>query len=176
MIARPLPALTVDDAFLALRVVDMQSGQAVTCDECRPGEARLDPGRSYEVQVVATRLDFLVPAGVDRGRLARIQIGPSNDRHDLVGIVDEVGHVVCADPDQAAGICRGHRVFDLYQALIEARIDVRTVRISARTAPGPLLPPRTPRPATSGSDGTFSMPLSTSYEWSTTEPSIPPEG
>jgi surfactin synthase thioesterase subunit len=125
--------------------------------------------------VVATRLDFLVPAGVDPDRVARIQIGPSNDRHQLVGIVDEVGHVVCADPDQAAGTCGGHRVFDLYQALTEARIDIRAVRISARTAPGPSLPPRTPRPATSGSDGTFSIPLSTPYEWSTTEPRIPPE-
>jgi hypothetical protein len=176
VIAQPLPALTADRAFLGLRVVDAQSGQVVTCDECRPGEARLDPGRSYEVQVVATTLEFLVPAGVDPARVARIQVGPSNDRHRLVGIVDEVAHVVCADPDQAAGLCRGHRVFDLYQALIDARIDIQSTRISARTAPGPSLPPRTPRPATSGSDGTFSLPLSTSYEWSAIESRIPAEG
>ncbi|HWN71352.1 MAG TPA: hypothetical protein VNM90_27125 [Haliangium sp.] len=176
VIARPLPALTASDAFLALRVVDTESGQVVTCDECRPGEARLDPGRSYEVQVMATRLDFLVPEGVDPGRVARIQVGPADDRHRLVGIVDEVAHVVCADPDPVAGICHGHRVFDLYQSLTEARIDIQSVRISARTAPGPALPPRTPRPATSGSDGTFSTPLSTSYEWSAAEPRIPAEG
>ncbi|HWN66748.1 MAG TPA: hypothetical protein VNM90_03860 [Haliangium sp.] len=176
VIARPLPALTADDTFLALRVLDAQSGQAVTCDECRPGEARLDPGRSYEVQVVATRLDFLVPEGADPGRVARIQVGPADDRHRLVGIVDEVGHVVCASPDQAEGICRGHRVFDLYQALTEARIDIQSVRISARTAPGPSLPPRTPRPAAGGGDGTFSTPLSTSYEWSAAEPRMPAEG
>ena len=84
--------------------------------------------------------------------------------------------MVCADPDQAVGICRGHRVFDLYQALTEARIDIQSVRISARTAPGPSLPPRTPRPASDGSEGTFSMPLSTSYEWSAAEPRIPVEG
>lgn len=166
MIARPLPALTASDAFLALRVVDTQSGQLVACDECRPGEARLDPGRSYEVQVVATTLDFLVPAGVDPVRVARIQVGPSDDR--LVGIVDEIGHVFCASPDQAASICDAHQT--------EARIDIQTVRISARTAPGPSLPPRTPRPAAGGSDGTFSTPRSTSYEWSASEPRIPAEG
>jgi hypothetical protein len=176
VIAQPLPALTAGDGFLALRVVDAQSGELVACEECRPGEARLDPGRSYEVQVVATTLDFLLPAGVDPERVARVQVGPSNDRHRLVGIVDEVARVVCASPDPAEGVCRGHRVFDLYQALTEARIDIQSVRISARTAPGPLLPPRTPRPATGGSEGTFSTPLATAYDWSAVEPRIPPEG
>jgi hypothetical protein len=175
-VARPLPAPGAGGAFLALRVVDAQTGQVVTCAECRPGEARLEPGRAYEVQVVATTLDFLVPAGVDPGRVARIQIGPSSDRHRLVGIVDEVEQVVCGQPDPAAGVCRGHRVFDLYQALTEARIDVQSVRISAGTAPGPSLAPRTPRPASDGSEGTFSTPLSTSYDWSAAEPRIPAEG
>lgn len=176
VIAQPLPALTASDAFLALRVVDAQSGEVVPCDGCRPGEARLDPGRSYEVQVVATTLDFLVPAGVDPARVARVPVGPSNDRHPLVGMVDEAGHVVCAEPDQGAGLCRGHRVFDLYQALTEARIDIRAARISARTAPGPSLQPRTPRPGAGGSESTFSTPLSMTYEWAATEPRIPAEG
>ncbi len=176
VISQPLPALTSQASFVTLRVVDAQSGAVVTCDECRPGEARLDPGRSYEVQVVATTLDFLVPAGVDPDRMARIQVGPSGNRQRLVGIVDEVEHVYCADPDAAEGICRGHQVFDLYQALAEARIDIQSMRISARTAPSPSLPPRTPRPSASADDATFSVPLSTSYGWSATEPVIPAEG
>jgi hypothetical protein len=175
VVARPLPALTSSAPFVALRVVDAQSGAVVACDECRPGEARLDPGRSYEVQVIATSLDFLLPAGVDADRVSRIEVGPAGDRQRLVGIVDEVEHVYCAEPDMAAGLCRGHRIFDLYQALTEARIDIQSLRISARTAPGVTLPPRTPRPSASAADATFSVPLSTSYAWSATEPSIPAE-
>jgi hypothetical protein len=174
--AQPLPGLSSPDAFVAVRVVDAQTGLAVACEECRPGEARLDPGRSYEVQVVATTLDFLVPAAVDPGRVTGILVGPSHDRQRLVGIVDEVEHVRCVDPEATLGICRGHQVFDLYQALTEARIDIRTVRVSARTAPSASLPPRTLRPAASGSDSTFSTPLSTAYEWSATEPGLPAEG
>lgn len=176
VISRPLPALTSPDAFVALRVVDAQSGAVVTCDECRPGEARLDPGRSYEVQVVATSLDFLVPASADPDRMARIQVGPSDNRQRLVGIMDEVEHVYCAEPDEVAGLCRDHQVFDLYQAMTEARIDIQSMRISARTAPSPSLPPRTPRPSASAGEATFSVPLSTSYEWLAAEPSIPAGG
>ena len=90
--------------------------------------------------------------------------------------MDEVEHVHCAEPDAAAGLCRGHHVFDLYQALTEARIDIQSLRVSARTAPSPSLPPRTPRPSASAAEATFSVPLSTSYEWSATEPGIPVEG
>jgi hypothetical protein len=176
VIARPLPAPTSSAPFVALRVVDAQSGAVVACDECRPGEARLEPGRSYEVQVVATSRDFLLPAGADAERVARIQVGPSDDRQRLAGIVDEVEHVYCVDPDTAAGLCRGHQVFDLYQALTEARIDIQSMRISARTAPGVTLPPRTPQPSASAGDATFSIPLSTTYEWSATEPDVPAEG
>ena len=146
VISQPLPALTSSASFVALRVVDAQSGAVVLCDECRPGEARLDPGRSYEVQVVATSLDFLLPTSVDPGRMARFQVGPSDHRKRLVGVVDEVEHVYCAEPDEAAGLCRGHQVFDLYQALTEARIDIQSLRVSARTAPSPSLPPRTAAP------------------------------
>jgi hypothetical protein len=176
VISQPLPALASSASFLALRVVDAQSSAVVTCDECRPGEARLDPGRSYEVQVVATSLDFLLPTSVDPGRVARIQVGPSDNRKRLVGAVDEVEHVYCAEPDEAAGLCRGHQIFDLYQALTEARIDIQSMRISARTAPSLTLAPRTPRPSAGTADATFSTPLSTSYEWSAAEPHIPDEG
>jgi hypothetical protein len=176
VISQSLPALASSGSFVAVRVVDAQSGAVVTCDECRPGEARLDPGRSYEVEVVATSLDFLLPPGMDPDRMARIQVGPTGNRQRLVGIVDEVEHVYCVDPDPASGLCRGHQVFDLYQALTEARIDIHSVRISARTAPSPALPPRTPRPSAGTGDATFSIPLSTSYEWSATEPHIPDEG
>ena len=81
---------------------------------------------------MATTLDFLLPAGVDPARVARVQVGPSNDRHRLVGLVAEVAHVVCASPDPAAGICHGHRVFDPCQALTEARIDIQSARLNAR--------------------------------------------
>ncbi len=59
--------------------------------------------------------------------------------------------------------------------MTEARIDIQSMRISARTAPSPTLAPRTPRPSAGTADATFSTPLSTSYEWSATEPSIPAE-
>jgi hypothetical protein len=171
----PLPGPTDPDAFLALRVIDTGGGFVDECSECRPGEFRLAPGRAYELQAVITTLDFLVPEGIDTGRITRISVGPTGDRVQLTGFVDVNSFNRCHDED-AAGNCIRHQFFTLYQALTTARIDLQSIRISARTAPSPTLPARVPRPARSANVSTFSSPVSTSYAWFTTEERIPVEG
>jgi hypothetical protein len=171
----PLPGPTDVDAFVSLRVIDTAGGFVDACSECRPGEFRLAPGRAYELQAVITTLDFLVPEGVDTGRITRIAVGPTGDRVQLTGFVDESGFNLCRGQNQTDD-CIHHQFFALYQALTAASIDIQLIRISARTAPSPTLPARVPRPARSANVSTFSSPVSTSYAWSTTEDLIPFEG
>jgi hypothetical protein len=168
-----LPGPADPNAFVALRVVDTAGGFVDECSECRPGEFRLAPGRAYELQVVITTLDFLVPEGIDTSRITRISVGPVGDRAQLTGFVDESSFHLC--DTSMAGICTRHLFFALYQALTAARIDIQSIRISARTAPTATLPPRVPRPARSANVSTLSSPVFTSYAWSTTEERIPVE-
>jgi hypothetical protein len=172
---QPLPGPTAPDAFVALRVVDTVGGFVDACSECRPGEFRLAPRRAYELQAVVTTLDFLVPEGIDTGRITRISVGPAGDKVQLTGFVDESSFNLCGGQSMA-GNCTAHQFFALYQALTAARIDIQSVRISARTAPTATLPPRVPRPARSANASTLSSPVSTSYVWSTTEERVPVEG
>jgi hypothetical protein len=172
----PLPGPADPDAFVALRVIDTAGGFVDECSECRPGEFRLAPGRAYELQAVITTLDFLVPEGIDMGRITRISVGPTGDRVQLTGFVDASSLHRCRDENPITGECDHHEFFTLYQALTDARIDLQSLRVSARTAPSPSLPARTPRPARSTSVSTFSTPVSTSYAWSTAESHIPIEG
>jgi hypothetical protein len=170
-----LPGPADPDAFVTLRVIDTAGGFVDACSECRPGEFRLAPRRAYELQAVVTTFDFLVPEGIDTGRITRIAVGPTGDRVQLTGFVDESGFNRCS-AQNPAGDCTDHEFFALYQALTAAHIDIQSVRISARTAPTATLPPRVPRPARSANVSTFSSPVSTSYAWSTTEERIPVEG
>jgi hypothetical protein len=170
----PLPGPTDPDAFIALRVIDTAGGFVDECSECRPGEFRLAPGRAYELQAVITTLDFLVPEGIDTGRITRISVGPTGDRVQLTGFVDASSFNLCHEQD-LVGNCIVHRFFALYQALTTAHIDIQSIRISVRTAPTATLPPRVPRPARSANASTLSSPVFTSYVWSTTEERIPVE-
>ena len=172
---QPLPGPTDADAFVALRVIDTAGGFVDACSECRPGEFRLAPGRVYELQAVVTTLDFLVPDGIDTSRIRRISVGPTGDRVQLTGFVDESIFHRCLDED-LVGNCTDHQFFTLYQALTAAHLDIQFIRISVRTAPSPMLPARVPRPARSANASTLSSPVSTSYAWSTTEERIPLEG
>jgi hypothetical protein len=172
---QPLPGPIGPDAFVALRVIDTTGGFVDACSECRPGEFRLAPGRAYELQAVITTLDFLVPAGIDTGRITRISVGPTGDKVQLTGFVDASSFNRCENED-LVGNCTRHQFFALYQALTAAHIDIQFLRISVRTAPSPTLPARVPRPARSANASTLSSPVSTSYAWSTTEERIPVEG
>jgi hypothetical protein len=172
---QPLPGPADPDAFIALRVIDTAGGFVDTCTECSPGEFRLAPGRAYELQAVVTTLDFLVPAGIDTGRITRISVGPTVDRVQLTGFVDASSFNLCQQEDAMTGDCLGHEFFTLYQALIGVRLDIQSLRISARTAPSPVLTPREPRPARNASASTLSAPISTTYAWSTTEERLPAE-
>jgi hypothetical protein len=141
------------------------------------GEFRLAPHRAYELQVVVTTLDFLIPQGIDTGRITRISVGPIGDTVQLTGFVDVSSFNRCSLPDMMpGGGCGGHEFFALYQSLTAARIDIQSIRISARTAPRSTLPARAPRPARSTNVSTFSSPVSTSHAWSTAEARIPFEG
>jgi hypothetical protein len=173
---QPLSGPVDPAAFVSLRVIDTAGGFVDECSECRPDEFRLAPGRAYELQAVITTLDFLVPAGIDTGRITRIAVGPTGDRVQLTGFVDVSNFNLCEQQIDMTGECQGHEFFSLYQALTAAHIDVQSIRISARTAPSPTLPARVPRPARSANASTFSSPAFTSYAWSTTEERIPFEG
>jgi hypothetical protein len=172
---QPLPGPADPGAFVSLRVIDTAGGFVDECSECRPGEFRLAPGRAYELQAVVTTLDFLVPTGIDPGRITRISVGPTGDRVQLTGFVEANNFHRCRDENPITGSCDRHEFFTLYQALTDASLDLQSLRISARTAPSPTLPPRTPRPARSVSASTFSSPVATSYAWSTAEGRLPIE-
>jgi hypothetical protein len=173
---QPLPGPIDPEAFVALRVIDIEGGFSDECSECRPGEFRLAPRRAYELQVVVTTLDFLIPEGIDTNRITRISVGPTGDQVQLTGFVDTSSFNRCSFPSMVPGRCDEHEFFTVYQALTAARIDIQSIRISARTAPRSTLPARVPRPARSTNVSTFSSPVSTSHAWSTTEDRIPFEG
>lgn len=172
---QPIPGLTDPDAFVALRVIDTASGFVDECSECRPGEFRLAPRRAYQLQAVVTTLDFLVPEGIDTGLVTRIAVGATDDRVQLTGFVEVSSVNRCKRRDLMTLDCLRHEFSTLYQALIGARIDIQSLRISARTAPSPTSTPRRPRPAQNSSTSTLSTPISTSYAWSTTEERLPAE-
>jgi hypothetical protein len=172
----PLPGPSDPDAFIALRVIDTAGGFVDECSECRPGEFRLAPGRPYELQAVITTLDFLVPEGIDTGRITRISVGPIGERVQLTGFVEASNFHFCEQRFDMTGECLRHAFFALYQSLTAAHLDIQSIRISARTTPSPPLPARVPRPARSANVSTLSSPVSTSYAWSTTEERIPFEG
>ena len=170
-----LPGPTHPDAFIALRVIDTAGGFVDECNECRPGEFRLAPRRAYELQAVVTTLDFLVPEGIDTGLITRIAVGATGDRVQLTGFVDSNNVNFCRRENSNTLDCLEHEFYAVYQALTGARIDIQSLRISARTAPSPTLTPRRPRPARNASASTLSTPVSTSYAWSTTEERLPAE-
>lgn len=175
VVNQSLPGPAETDSFVALRVIDAVTGFPDVCDECRPGEFRIDAHRAYELQVVVTTLDFLLPDDIDGSRIARISVGPSNDTAQLTGFVDTSSVHRCADQDLMTLLCVNHEFYTLYQALTDARIEIQSLRISARAAPSPTLPPRVPRPPRNPSQSTLSTPVSTSHAWSTTEERLPAE-
>jgi hypothetical protein len=172
---QPLSTPPDPDAFVALRVIDTAGGFMDECSECRPGEFRLAPHHAYELQVVVTTLDFLVPEYIDAGRITRISVGPTGDKAQLTGAVDVSSFNLCERRDLMTLDCLRHEFYTLYQALIGARIDIQSLRISARTTPSPTMTLRGPRPARNPSTSTLSTPISTSYAWSTTEVRLPVE-
>lgn len=168
----PLPSLADSSLYFALRVIDTEGGSTLSCPECRPNEVRLEPHRGFAIQLVATRLDFLVPAVVDSDSIRRISIGPSDDRVQLTGFVEESDFQLCIDT-QADG-CHERKLFALYQALTDASIDIQSLRVVATSASRSTLPSRTPQPPYSGSESTLANPILGSYAWSTTEQRVPP--
>jgi hypothetical protein len=171
---QPLPQPWETGFFLALRVRDKMGDFEAPCAECGVGEVRIGPQRRYEIEVVATTLDFLLPRGVDPRHVGRIKVGPLDRAIQMTGIVDVNSFHHCVVADTFIH-CRQHAFYQLYRALIRAYIDIRALRIRGRTAPVPRGEPRIPQPAKRGGDSTFAEALVMSYSWSTKEEVLPNE-
>jgi hypothetical protein len=66
-------------------------------------------------------------------------------------------------------------VYQLYQAMLSATIEVDRLTLSGKTSATPKGTPRTPRPPVDPAMGsTFSEPVSTSFTWTTQEDEILP--
>ena len=91
-----LPSLADSDDYpFALRVVDAEGNFAVGCEECRPGEVRLEPGGSYDAQLVARSLNFLLPDVSIADLIRRISIGVPGEESQLTGLVRQNDFHLC---------------------------------------------------------------------------------
>ena len=161
-------------SFVRLRVVEQGSGRDATCTECDPGEFYLAPYGRYEVQAVVADLGFLVPAGMPSDQIAEISVGPIGNAARLTGIDDGI-YIYCENTNMA-GSCILHKVFQRYQAMTSANIEVDRLVISAQTSSFPKSLPRTPLPSVDGTNTTLAEPVSTSFSWETQDAALPDPG
>lgn len=170
----PLIPDAVPASYMALRVVRQGTGQAAACTGCDPGEFALPSHGHYQLEAVTVDLGFLVPPEVDRARVASISVGPVGDTVPLTG-VDNGIYVHCARQDDF-GRCTQRRIFQLYQAMLSATIEIDRLTMSGKTSPTPRLTPRTPQPpADPARASTFSEPVSVRFTWTTQEHEVLPD-
>jgi hypothetical protein len=116
----------------------------------------------------AVKLGLKEQIGSSRADTARYEITPAN------------GCTYSGSSAKAkvrGGFRRGQvRVFQRYQAMTSAIIEVDRLVISAQTSSLPKSPPRTPLPSFDDKNTTLSEPVSISFTWATQDATLPDPG